>query len=176
MECIKIIGIDPGSHKLGVAIIKKFSQKLELIHHETLVAPAKETFHERLKFLNEKILSILDQHSPDELAVETAFFGVNAKSAFQLGVTRGVILSSFLERNISIHEYSPTQIKAAVTGHGRSDKEQVKKMVEIIFSQKLNAKHYDATDAIAIAVCHAHSTRLKQQYDRLPRRLHTLEK
>jgi crossover junction endodeoxyribonuclease RuvC len=160
---------------LGFCFIEKNIQSLKLIEADTIAVAASTGFFDRLQKISEKLVALTKIYNPSEVAIENTFFGVNAKSAFQLGVARGVILSDFIKNKTPIFEYTPTQIKKAVTGHGHADKEQIKKMVQIILGQKINAKHYDAFDAAAIAVCHALSTRIEIDYDRLPRRKTDIE-
>jgi crossover junction endodeoxyribonuclease RuvC len=155
---IKIIGIDPGSHRLGFACLEKTGASLRLVFAEVVSAPAKDTLYPRLEIIGARLASLIEQFNPDEVAVEDAFFGKNPKSAFQLGITRGVVLATCLNRKMKIYEYAPTQVKAVVTGYGRADKAQVKKMVELTLQTQLTIG-FDATDAIAVAICHASTVR-----------------
>ena len=155
---IKIIGIDPGSHHLGFACLEKCGTKLKLVFAEVVSAPAKDTLYPRLEIIGARVASLVEQFAPDEVAVEDSFFGKNAKSAFQLGITRGVALAACLSRKMKIYEYAPTQVKAVVTGYGRADKAQVKKMIELTLGTSVNLG-FDATDAIAVAICHASTVR-----------------
>ena len=157
----KIFGIDPGSHHLGVACIQKRGNTFELLFAAVLNAPSKETLYPRLSVLSVEVEKALDLWTPHVVAVEDAFFAKNARSAFQLGIARGVAIGSCLRRGLSVFEYTPTQVKSVVTGYGRADKAQVKKMVELTLGRKLDLG-FDATDAIAIALCHASQTKFEQ--------------
>ncbi|MFM8314984.1 MAG: crossover junction endodeoxyribonuclease RuvC [Deltaproteobacteria bacterium] len=149
-----IVGIDPGSHNFGFGCIQKAGNDLKLITAQVIQAPAKQPLYERLKIITPKFHALLDQIQPKEVALEDVFFAKNAKSAFQLGIVRGVVFAACLERDIKIFEYAPTQVKSTVTGYGRADKAQVQKMVGLLLGTELNTA-YDASDAVAIAICHA---------------------
>jgi crossover junction endodeoxyribonuclease RuvC len=149
-----IVGIDPGSHNFGLGCIQKSGNNLKLITAQIIKAPARENLYDRLKVIAPKLYTLLDELKPQEVALEDAFFAKNAKSAFQLGIVRGVVVAACLERNIKIFEYAPTQVKSTVTGYGRADKAQVQKMVGLLLGTELKTA-YDATDAVAVAICHA---------------------
>jgi len=172
---IKILGIDPGSHHLGVGFVLKTGNKLQLLHAETLHAPAKAEFFDRLRILHTALKKLVVAWQPHELAMEDVFSSKNPRSAFQLGVARGVALSTCLESDLPVYEYAPTQVKSVVTGHGRADKSQVQKMVGLILGAKVDVEllGLDASDALAVAICHAHSVRFIKAYDRIPSRKST---
>lgn len=151
-----ILGIDPGSHFLGVGCVEKIGNKLKLIQVEVIDAPHKDEFYLRLEKINDDFETLLDKLQPTEVAIEDTFFGKNAKSAFRLGLAKGVVVAACLRRKIKIYEYAPTQIKLAVTGYGRAAKEQVKKMTELTLETRIEGR-LDATDALAVAICHAHT-------------------
>jgi crossover junction endodeoxyribonuclease RuvC len=150
----KIIGIDPGSHRLGFACIEKKGSDLRLIFAEVITAPARDSLYPRLGVIGARLKELIELHTPDEVAVENIFHAKNARSAFHLGIARGIAISQCLERKIQIFEYAPTEVKAVVTGYGRADKAQVKKMIELTLGTKVDLG-FDATDAIAVAICHA---------------------
>lgn len=150
----RILGIDPGSNRLGFACLEKRGSVLELISAEVISAAPKRPFYGRLELIAARLRDLILEFSPDEVAVEDIFHAHNARSAFQLGVARGVAIGACLSHKMKIFEYAPTQVKAVVTGYGRADKAQVKKMIELVLRRKLDLG-YDATDAIAVAICHA---------------------
>lgn len=167
---IIILGIDPGSHHLGIGFIHKRGNQLKLLHADTLHAPAKATFFDRLEILHQQLKPLVLKWKPHEIAIEDVFTAKNPRTAFRLGVARGVALSTCLGLELKFFEYAPTQVKSVVTGHGRADKSQVQKMVGLTLGMKLDLG-FDATDAIAVAICHAHSVRFSiTAYDRLPTR------
>jgi crossover junction endodeoxyribonuclease RuvC len=138
---------------LGIGLIEKNGPRVRLLFAETLHAPAKKSFYERLDYL---YLRLTEELRPEEIAVEDTFFAKNAQSAFRLGMARGVAVAACLGRGLPIYEYAPTQVKSVVTGYGRADKEQVRKMVGLSLGTNLGLElGFDATDAIAVALCHA---------------------
>ncbi len=140
--------------RLGVGCIRRLGNRFELIHAETLSSVASDPFFDRLTYLFRRLDQILQDLKPQAIAVESTFFGKNAHSAFQLGTARGVAIAACLSRDLPVFEYAPAHVKSVVTGHGRSDKDQVRKMVEASLGRKLDLG-FDATDALAIAICHA---------------------
>ena len=155
----RVLGVDPGSYHLGVGCVEKQGTSFHLISADTLHAPKNLPLFDRLEFLLERLRKIIVELSPDEIAIEDVFFAKNARSAFHLGMARGVAVAACMGRGIKIFEYTPTQVKSVVTGYGRADKEQVKKMIRLILGAG-ESLGYDATDALAIAICHANSVRL----------------
>lgn len=157
-----IMGIDPGSSHLGIGLVQKRGNRFQLIHAETVSSNTRDTFFERLAQILQRIEAILRDHAPNVVAIESTFFGKNAHSAFQLGTARGVAIAACLAKGLCIYEYAPAQVKSVVTGYGRSDKLAVRKMLEISLGQKLELG-FDATDAIAIAICHGSSVNWRGQ-------------
>lgn len=155
----RVLGIDPGSHHLGVGCIEKRGNQIRLIHVDILHAPAKAPFYERLEIIAAKLNPLIAKLQPREVAVEDIFSAKNPRSAFRLGIARGVAVAACLGRGIKIYEYAPTQVKAVVTGHGRADKAQVQKMVRLIVGT-IPELGFDATDALAVAICHANTLNL----------------
>ena len=157
-----ILGVDPGSRLLGYGIIEKTGNKVRVIDHGTIRLfhkeyrdiPVDETTPSRLKEIYIKLSEVIQQHKPTIVAVEKVFFAKNAISALKLGQARGVVLLTCAMHDLSIYEYSVTEIKSIITGHGRSDKEQVSKMLKIILGDQDFATA-DASDALALALGHA---------------------
>lgn len=158
----RILGIDPGSHHLGVGAIEKHGNSLRLVFAETIHAPAKAPIYERLECIATRLQQLVIDFSPEEIAVEDVFTAINARSAFRLGVARGAAIAACLGRGAKIFEYAPTQVKSVVTGYGRADKAQVQKMVWLILGKKVELG-FDATDALAVAICHANQTNFNLQ-------------
>lgn len=155
----KIVGIDPGSYRMGFAVIEAHRQTCKLLYAEVLEAPRALPLYGRLAKILDVLETRLAEIAPEEAAIEDLFHGENARSAFHLGLARGIAVAACLRRGLPIHEYAPTKVKSVVTGHGRADKTQVKKMLEMCLGFELKVG-LDATDAIAIAFCHAQSSRL----------------
>ena len=155
-----ILGVDPGYARAGWALLEKKEQtKLNLINYGC-VETIKETGHaERLKTLNTELNKIIKKYKPKILAIEDLFFFKNLKTATKVAEARGVILMTGIENNLVIQEFTPLQIKQALVGYGRADKNQVQQMVKIILKLKEVPKPDDAADAIAIAICGANNSK-----------------
>jgi len=150
----RIIGIDPGSRFTGFGIIEKSGNKLALLHAGRIAVPKGE-LHARLYLIFQGLSDIIAQHRPTEAAVEGLFHHRNADSALKLGQARGAALVACAHHHLSVAEYAPTHVKQAVVGTGRADKDQVQKMVKLILSMDATALALDASDALALAICHA---------------------
>lgn len=150
---MNILAIDPGFERLGVAIIhkEKISKEI-LIHSECFKTSAKEIFSKRLLLIAQKIEALCIEYKPEILAIESLFFTTNQKTGFHVAEARGVILMLAEKYNLEIKEYTPLQVKVAVTGYGKSDKEGVMKMVPRIISIPKNKTSDDELDAIAIGL------------------------
>jgi crossover junction endodeoxyribonuclease RuvC len=159
---MKILGVDPGSLRTGYAVIEARGNRLVLLTSGSIKLPNKLDFPEKLKMIKSEISTRIREHAPDSMVVETLFYRKNVKSALKLGHVRGVILLAAAEAGIDLHEYSPGEIKMAVSGNGRASKDQVQEMVVRILGVKTEPESYDASDAMAIAVCHAHSAKYKK--------------
>ena len=155
MQKIRILGIDPGSYNLGVGCIEKTGTQLKMIFCDVLQAPKTMPFFERLKVIQAGMKQVLENTQPHCIAIEDIFYSKSIQSAFQLGTARGMAIGQCLERGLPLFPYAPTQIKKTVTGFGRAEKEQVLKMVQLTLGTRLDCKTFDASDALAIAICHA---------------------
>jgi crossover junction endodeoxyribonuclease RuvC len=149
-----ILGIDPGTQVMGYGLIADKGKKIELITLDVFKFSYKEDQTLRLKKIFESVLNLIDKYHPDELAIEAPFFGKNVQSMLKLGRAQGVAMAAGLFRNIPIFEYSPRKIKQSITGNGNSSKEQVAGMLGNLLVMGNEPKLMDATDAVAVAVCH----------------------
>ena len=152
-----ILGIDPGIGRCGWGVIESQGTKLKVKDYGCIETSPKKTVEKRLEEIHKEILRIIKKYSPDSLSIEELFFNTNAKTAFVVGQARGVILLAAANSNIPVSIYTPLQVKVAVTGFGRAEKEQVGKMVKTILSLPSVPKPDDTTDALAIAITHAFS-------------------
>lgn len=149
-----ILGIDPGTNVMGYGIILISNKSLNLLQYG-VIHLSKYTNHElKLKKIFERVLGILDEFSPDEVALEAPFFGKNVQSMLKLGRAQGVAMAAALSREIPINEYAPKKVKQSVTGNGNASKEQVAQMLRSLLKIQETPKLLDATDALAVAVCH----------------------
>ncbi|HET9487862.1 MAG TPA: crossover junction endodeoxyribonuclease RuvC [Chryseosolibacter sp.] len=149
-----ILGLDPGTNIMGYGIICIKGSTISLLQYG-VIHLNKYAGHElKLKKIFERVLSLLDEYHPDEVALEAPFFGKNVQSMLKLGRAQGVAMSAALYRGIPITEYSPRKIKQSVTGKGNASKEQVARMLMTLLAIKELPKLLDATDALAVAVCH----------------------
>ena len=149
-----ILGIDPGTRFLGYGLIKITNEKVTILQYGVLNLTKYTTQGAKFLKIHERVLGILEEFLPDEIAIESPFFGKNVQSMLKLGRVQGMVMSLAFSKSIPISEYEPKKIKQSVTGNGNSSKEQVAKMVEVIGNIKLDAKLFDATDALGIAICH----------------------
>jgi crossover junction endodeoxyribonuclease RuvC len=149
-----ILGIDPGTQVMGFGVIRIKAKKIELINLGSISFKVKDSAILRLKEIFESTLKLVEEYLPDEMAVEAPFFGKNVQSMLKLGRAQGVIMAAGLYRNIPIEEYAPRKIKQSITGKGSASKEQVYAMLEKTFEQKLETKSLDASDGLAVALCH----------------------
>lgn len=151
---MKIVGIDPGTQVLGYSVIEYRRPGMELLVSRVLKVPAKLDLSGKLLHIWTEIGQWLNQDKPDQVAIEDIFVQYNIQSAFKIGQARGVIILAAAQQNIPIHEYSPREVKCAVTGNGNASKEQVAAMVRRHFPQIPAESPLDLTDAIGIAICH----------------------
>jgi crossover junction endodeoxyribonuclease RuvC len=149
-----ILGLDPGTSIMGYGIILVQGSKLTLLQFGVIHLSKYESHELRLKKIFDRILAMIDEFHPDEVALEAPFFGKNVQSMLKLGRAQGVAMSAALHREIPISEYAPKKVKQSVTGNGNASKEQVAKMLMQIFSIKEMPKLLDASDALGVAVCH----------------------
>jgi crossover junction endodeoxyribonuclease RuvC len=149
-----IIGVDPGTQIMGYGVICIKGQQISLVQYG-VIHLSKYTTHElKLKKIFERITQLITEYLPDEMAIEDPFYGRNPQSMLKLGRAQGVAMAAALARDIPIVEYSPKKVKQSVTGSGSASKEQVAYMLEKILKMELSKEFMDATDGIAIAICH----------------------
>lgn len=154
-----ILGIDPGTATTGFGLIEKKGAKISLIDFGCILTPAKIPLEDRLHTIFDELSDILKKHMPQQIAVEELFFSTNAKTAISVGQARGVILLAAKKQGLSVAEYTPLEVKMALTGYGKADKKQIQHMVKAVLSLAEVPKPDDAADALAIAICHAHTHR-----------------
>ena len=150
-----VLGIDPGSSTTGYGIIKSENNSdLQCLDFGCIRLSSKKEFNMRLKEIYDGIESLVEQQNPEYIALEDIFYSRNVKSAMQLGQARGAAVLAALNKNRKVASYSPREVKQSLTGNGGASKEQVQKMVQVILRLDQDKLPLDATDALAIAVCH----------------------
>jgi crossover junction endodeoxyribonuclease RuvC len=155
-----VLGIDPGTAITGYGLVTERDGEAVAIAHGAITTPSDLPLPDRLMLLQRELSALIEQYQPDHAAVEELFFNKNVRTALAVGHARGVVLLTLAQANVRIFEYTPLEVKQAVTGSGRADKRQMQQMVALLLNLDKIPKPDDAADALAIAVCHLHSARL----------------
>jgi crossover junction endodeoxyribonuclease RuvC len=154
---VRIVGIDPGSERTGYGCVETDGRRHRLVTCGAITAAAADAFPARLARIHRELVGLFAKTRPDCVAVESVFHAVNARSALKLGHARGVALLAAVEAGCTIVEYTPAEVKRAVVGYGRADKRQVQQMIKLLLGLAEPPTPYDASDALAVAICHVHS-------------------
>jgi crossover junction endodeoxyribonuclease RuvC len=165
---VKIFGIDPGSERTGYGCIETDGSRHRLVACGAIATPAAAAFPEKLLVIHARLAALLARCRPDCAAVENVFYAVNVKSALRLGHARGVAMLAAVEAGLAVAEYTPAEIKRAVVGYGRAEKQQVQRMVTLVLGLDEPPTPYDAADALAVAICHAHARQPGRAASSLP--------
>lgn len=152
-----ILGIDPGTTVMGYGLIHIKGKKVELLNFGIIQLSKLPTHPDKLKRIFERVDGIIKEYRPDEMAIEAPFFGKNVQSMLKLGRAQGVSIAAALSNNVPFEEYTPRRIKQSITGSGAASKEQVAAMLQKILKFKEMPKYLDATDGLAVALCHHYS-------------------
>jgi crossover junction endodeoxyribonuclease RuvC len=155
---MRILGIDPGLTNTGYGVIDHESNQSRLVTHGCVITSPNDDTARRLKAIYDGLTAVMEETRPDAVALERLFFSINVKSAMAVGEGRGVAILATAKAEIPLAEYTPQQIKQAVSGSGKAGKEQVLRMVGVILSLKDAPATSHAADALAVAICHAHSS------------------
>ena len=153
---MKVFGIDPGSARTGYGCVQTDGTRHKLIVCGAIASPATVAFPQKLKTIHTELALLLAKHRPDCVAIENLFHALNARSALKLGHARGVAMLAAVEAGVPIVEYSPAEVKQSVVGYGRAEKSQVQSMIQLLLGLDAPPTPYDASDALAIAICHVH--------------------
>ena len=157
---MRILGVDPGTMVTGFGIVDDIRGKLFSVDYGTIEGKRKDSFQDRLKMMFDGLNKAIKDYKPDQVALESAFYGKSVKAAIKIGEARGVAILCAALADIPLFEYAPTEVKRAVVGLGNAQKVQVSKMVKVLLSLSEVPEKYDATDALAIAICHCHRMKL----------------
>ena len=149
-----ILGVDPGTVIMGHGVIEVTGNTIRLIEMDVLKMSSKDDVYQRLEKIHSHICQIIKKFRPDTFAIEAPFFGKNVQSMLKLGRAQGVAIAAAMQYALSVTEYSPKKVKQSITGNGNANKEQVMQMLQRIVTFKNESKYFDATDALAVAVCH----------------------
>lgn len=155
-----ILGIDPGTSIMGYGLIKITGKDASLIHMDVITMTKLPDHFLKLKKIFEETVRIIERYKPDEVALEAPFFAKNIQSMLKLGRAQGISMAAALHHNLPVFEYSPRKIKQSITGKGSSSKEQVAIMLQRILAIQSMPKKLDATDALAVAICHFFQNRV----------------
>ena len=159
-----ILGIDPGLATLGYGVIEADNNKRRMIQFGTLTTPAGQPMPQRLRAIFQGMNQLMDIYQPDDVAFEELFFSKNITTGMSVSAARGVALVAVVQRTDNLYEYTPMQIKQAVTGYGGADKHQVQQMVKMLLNMRDIARPDDAADALAVALTHANSMNMKKMF------------
>jgi crossover junction endodeoxyribonuclease RuvC len=154
---VKVFGIDPGSDRTGFGCVDSDGSRHRLVTSGAITTPALAAFPDKLLTIHSQLTRLLRDCRPDCVAIENLFHAVNVRSALRLGHARGVAMLAAVEIGVPVVEYTPAEIKRAVVGYGRAEKQQVQSMIKLILGLSSPPSPHDAADALAVAICHIHS-------------------
>ncbi|MCC5911550.1 MAG: crossover junction endodeoxyribonuclease RuvC [Clostridiaceae bacterium] len=159
-----ILGIDPGIAIMGYGVISYKGNRFEVLDYGAITTDSKTPTPQRLKIIYDELTTIIEKYDPEAVVIEELFFNTNVKTALLVGHARGVAVLAGANNNKSIYEYTPLQVKQGVVGYGRAEKNQVQQMIKMILNLDKVPKPDDVADALAVAVCHAHSGNLQDLF------------
>lgn len=154
---MRILGIDPGYAIVGWGVLDYIGNKFSVVDFGSIQTSADMDFNDRLLTIYDELDSIIKRTKPQYLSIEKIFYNSNAKTAINVSQARGVLLLCSIKNNLEIFEYTPLQVKQSVVGYGRAGKKQIQEMTKIILNLRQIPKPDDTADALAMAICHAHS-------------------
>ncbi len=149
-----ILGIDPGTQLMGYALLKINGNTPQVLLMDVLKLTSHKDIYERLEKIHTKVAELIRLYRPETFAIEAPFFGKNVQSMLKLGRAQGVAIAAAMQAGLSVTEYSPKKVKQSITGNGNADKDQVWKMLQRVLSIEEKPQYFDATDALAVALCH----------------------
>jgi crossover junction endodeoxyribonuclease RuvC len=152
---VRVLGIDPGTAACGYGIVRERNGRVKLVDHGWWKTPSKSRPELRLKMIFDGVTELIEEFEPDAVALEESFVGVDARTALSVGQARGVILVAAANLGLECAEYAPSRVKQAVCGYGRAEKAQVQRMVMAILGLRTPPTPQHASDALAVAICHA---------------------
>jgi crossover junction endodeoxyribonuclease RuvC len=165
---VKVVGIDPGTAACGYGIVQESGGRLRALGHGWWRTPAGQAQELRLRTIFEGVAGLIAEHRPDAVVLEESFVGADARTALSVGQARGAVLVACGLAGVACAEYPPARVKQAVCGYGRADKGQVQRMVQVVLDLRVSMSHH-ASDALAVAICHATAPRLPAASGARPR-------
>ncbi len=156
-----ILGIDPGLSATGFGVVERRAGRVRLLGFGEIETSPRDPLSSRIDKIYGEVKELIDRYRPDLVVLEELFFNTNARSAMAVGQARGGILLASAHRGVGVEEYTPLQVKQSLVGHGRADKKQVKYMVRAILSMQEDIASSHASDALALAICHAHHVKMR---------------
>jgi crossover junction endodeoxyribonuclease RuvC len=159
---MRVLGIDTGSRITGYGVIETDGADCVFVDCGVIQVNVADALALRLRAIHRRVVEIIQELKPDEAAFEGVFYSANVQSALKLGHARGVCIHAAAAADLPVYEYSPAEVKSAVTGYGRAEKLQVQQMVRALLKLVEGPDSYDASDALAVAICHAHTHRFKK--------------
>lgn len=157
-----ILGVDPGTAITGYGLVQSDGDTLQLIAYGAITTPSDWKMPQRLQHIYAELAALIRTHQPTDAVIEKLFFSKNVRTALSVGQARGVALLAAAQAGLAIHEYTPLEIKQAVVGYGRAEKTQIQQMVRMLLQLDFIPQPDDAADALAVAICHAHSARMRR--------------
>jgi crossover junction endodeoxyribonuclease RuvC len=154
---VRVFGIDPGSERTGYGCVETDGSRHRIVTCGAIALSASATFSGKLFEIHRRLLQLLGECRADSVAIENIFYAANVRSALKLGHARGVAMLAAAEVGLPVVEYTPTEIKRAIVGYGRAEKQQVQHMVRLLLGLAAPPSPHDAADALAVAICHLHS-------------------
>jgi crossover junction endodeoxyribonuclease RuvC len=167
---LRILGIDPGIAIVGFGVIDKEGSKLVPVQYGAIQTDSKTEPFIRLRQVYDTMCELIERYKPDAVAIEKLFFNRNVTTAFTVAEARGVLILAGVQQGLPVSEYTPLQVKQAIVGYGRAEKKQVQEMVRIFLKLSAVPKPDDVADALAVAICHAHSYVLTQKINEVVKR------
>lgn len=167
---MRILGIDPGIAIVGFGFIDKLGSKLVPVQYGCIQTEAHTDPSLRLQQVYDSMVALIDKYKPDAVAIEKLFFNRNVTTALTVGEARGVLILAAVQKGLPIAEYTPLQVKQAIVGYGKAEKKQVQEMVKLFLHLQAVPKPDDVADALAIAICHAHSSTLQSKIGEINKR------
>jgi crossover junction endodeoxyribonuclease RuvC len=154
---VRIFGIDPGSERTGYGCVESDGSRHRIVASGAVSSPRGAAFPDKLLAIHGRLSALIQEYRPDCIAIEDVFHAANVRSALKLGHARGVAMLAAVEAGVPVAEYTPAEIKRAVVGYGRAEKQQVQQMVKLLLGLLAPPSPHDAADALAVAICHLHS-------------------